>query len=250
MTSAPRHTHDTLVEALCEFRLAPSTTPGWTAKSPGQLLNQLQAEFPNMEPVNETGIEFTVDQKTGKAVHRIVQGGVKIRYSNDDGSRLVQVSPNLYCFNILNNYPGWEAMRQQILAKWRIVSETVKPHRIDRIGLRYINKLPLTPEGHRLQDWLQPNDYIPKGIIESETGFSYRLESRIASTDVVIVILVSRQDAEETTMFFDIDRIATFNEPLEEAELAAKLTYLHDDVRRIFDTAQTTRFKAYLQPSQ
>ena len=64
MTSAPRHTHDTLVEALCEFRLAPSTTPGWTAKSPGQLFNQLQAEFPNMEPVNKTGIEFTVDQKT------------------------------------------------------------------------------------------------------------------------------------------------------------------------------------------
>lgn len=243
----PRYPNPTIQEALCEFRLKPSSQTDWNPKRPGEILGRLDIKrFPGMEPVNELRVELVLDQ-SGQAQQRIVQGPQKIRYSSDDGTRMVQVSPVVYCFNSVRSYPGWDEFREAIIENWNIVHPFLNPERIERVGLRYINRIPLSAQYAKISDWLRPNKYIPAGISDSLPGSKYRFESKISETDIIIVSLVAQSDNKGIDcVFFDIDRGSSPHNLPDELEIRATIAKLHDDVWDVFSSAKTDLLEDYL----
>lgn len=239
--------NDTIQEALCEFRLKPSPQTTWTAKTPGEILKKIGLEsFPGMEPITDIGFELTVDE-TGQPRPRIIQGPQKFRFSSDDGSRLVQISPAMFSFNAVGKYPGWHTMKEQIVDNWKKVRTTLAPQHIERIGLRYINRIPLSDAHSRISDWLKPNRYVPEGITQSRLGSKYRLEARISERDIIIVTIVD-QEAEDKSkqLFLDIDLGVTMQTLPTDDDVAKEIERLHNHAREVFDATKSDLYEAYL----
>lgn len=246
MSEHPKFPRNTIQEAVCEFRLRPSDPLSWTPKTPGQIFKALGADkFPGMEPINEVGFEIVVGPD-GQAQQRFVQARPRFKFSNPDDTRLVQASPSIYAFNAVRNYPGWVEFQELILENWELVRKEVQPAAIERIGLRYINRIPAPPES-QISDWLRHSPYIPEAIDQAASGIKFRLESNLSASDTVIVtILREPLSAQMSDIFLDLDR-ARLNVGLPtSAELRNIISSLHEAIWEIFESAKTERFDAYL----
>jgi uncharacterized protein (TIGR04255 family) len=133
-----------LIEAVCEFRFAPSDEWDWTI--PGRLYDRIQGEFPRREQVQ--GIGFTLQIGEGpQPTVPAVQGGVdRVMMSREDGSAVVQVGPNQIVVNHKLPYPGWNRfyeLIERILGMYLDLAPSTPPQ---RVGLRYINQIPRPSE--------------------------------------------------------------------------------------------------------
>ncbi len=246
MTKHESYKNPTIQEALCEFRLTPSQDFTWDRKSSTAILNSLGTKnFPGIEPIHEMGIEVQMDE-TGHSSQKLIQGLQKIRYSNEDGSLLVQVSPNSFSFHAVNKYPGWNSVLKEILSTWTKVKSVTKPTGINRIGLRYINKIPLQ-KNKKISDWLKPSQYIPEDFIQSEIQSKFRAESHVDESITILNIAANDKKAPDYSLFFDIDRLQNIKGIPKEQELSRIIDTLHDHVWDIFNNSRTDLYLKYLQ---
>ncbi|OGP88263.1 MAG: hypothetical protein A2156_14515 [Deltaproteobacteria bacterium RBG_16_48_10] len=132
-----------LIEALCEFRFTPSSPWDWTL--PGRLYDQLAEEFPERSQVDGVGVQIKLGP--GKPLSsQVIKGPDRVQMKRSDGSAMVQVGPHLLAVNYLRFYPNWETFRGLILSTFEKNIKLCGECNLQRIGLRYINQIPL-PEG-------------------------------------------------------------------------------------------------------
>ena len=239
-----------ILEALCEFRLKPSARQEWSPRLPTIILQKLGAKnFPGMEPIKELGIEVNVDRRTHQTTQRVVEGLPKIRYSNDDRTKLVQVAQNLFCYNVVRKYPGWPTMKRNIKSNWEKLSPILDPELIERIGLRYINRMPLMPGHGLISDWLKPTRFLPRALIEAMPRSNGRIDVQVSDQDQIVVMLSVQPEAESPSyrnIILDIDRIMYLERLPDIAELMSSVEKMHIDVWNIFDEARTEFMVEYM----
>lgn len=129
-----------LIEALCEFRFAPS--PSWDWTIPGRLYDAIGRDFPERDQVDGLAVQFAFgsDKPSAKPV---IKSPERVQMKKADGSAMVQVGPNLLVVNHLRPYENWQAFRPMILEAYTKHEQISGPMQVARIGLRYINQIPL-----------------------------------------------------------------------------------------------------------
>jgi len=127
-----------LMEALCEFKFAPSAPWDWTF--PGRLYDQLAGEFPVHSQVDGVGVQihFGPDKPVSS---QVIKGPDRIQMKRTDGSAMVQVGPHLLAVNHLRPYSDWESFRALILRVFEKYIKLSGECSLERIGLRYINQI-------------------------------------------------------------------------------------------------------------
>lgn len=178
----------------------------------------------------------------------MVQAPPKFRFSNTENNRLIQIAPALCVFNVLRPYLGWSNMQSMIRSNWPIVCDVIEPTSVDRIGLRYINKIP-TPQGYIVADWLQATKHIPAGFIHSLYPMSARIEAK-PTKDCQISVTVAHIEPsanEPQGILYDIDciRLGRLSTRIDEIELIIK--DLHNRVWDEFKSALTPKLERFLK---
>lgn len=158
-----------LIEALCEFRYAPSTPWDWTI--PGQIYDRIKSEFPKRKEVRAIGVQI---QPGAEATFTNIQTGPeRIQLIRSDDSALVQVGPNLLVINHLRPYPRWEVFRDlimKILEEYCSISQLSKLH---RIGLRYINQFMLPKDEIKIDHYLTLDPPL-QGVLDKPLNKFYQ----------------------------------------------------------------------------
>jgi uncharacterized protein (TIGR04255 family) len=164
--------HPTIVEAICDirFRLAPRKK--WKPSFPGELFKHIQDEYPEMEAVADMGLQLEVGGPLGPRAQVVAQRP-KVCFKHSNRPLLLQLAENSLTINTLLPYPGWQVMRNDVLAIWQKVEGVLQPEVITRVGLRYINRIVKDTEEDRPGTWLTENAYIPKG-----SAFGFPFEGR------------------------------------------------------------------------
>lgn len=129
----PRFRHPPLAEAVCEFRFA--ETCGWDWTVPGRLHERIRDRFPQVRQVVPAAIVI------GEPGARPPEQVGRLQFVSEDGSRLLQSGPRLLSVDMLPPYPGWETFLGLILDNFRHHAGLLRRHDIQRIGLRYINRV-------------------------------------------------------------------------------------------------------------
>jgi uncharacterized protein (TIGR04255 family) len=186
-----------LAEAVCEFRFTEDSSWDWVL--PGQLYGRIQSEFPLRAQIDSTRVQ---GQKLPKSIPA-------------DGSSMVQVGTNILAINQFKPYTSWTAFSGLILKIYAEFREISSKARIERIGLRYINHLPvseniatnltLSPPLHGelvrpvrtfYQRYELEHDF-PKGVLIHQTGTFQdgdrsviALDLDFGSTDLVEMITI------------------------------------------------------------
>jgi len=138
-----RYLNPPVVEALCETFFSGSV---WDATVPGIFYDRIRGQFPIKSELKQMDVQIQID--TGEAATRMVSAEPRARFASQDGSKLVQVGRDLVVVNHLRPYPQFDAWRPLVISMVKLYGELTKPSAIDKIGVRYINRIEVPEEGH------------------------------------------------------------------------------------------------------
>ena len=77
----------------------------------------------------------------------------RIQFVRSDERALIQLGQDLLAINHLEPYPTWAYFKPIILDKLEVYQDIAQPEGLERIGLRYINKIEFEPLIVELEDY-------------------------------------------------------------------------------------------------
>ncbi len=128
-----------IVEAVIDWRAAPEDP-----LDPQRLHEALEAQLPEYPEITRQ-IEVKVEHHVGPEGGRSSQTHAweAFQLSRQDESYVAQFRKNGLVVSRLEPYGRWAPFRDEALRLWAIYQAVAKPPEIQRIGLRYINLVPL-----------------------------------------------------------------------------------------------------------
>jgi uncharacterized protein (TIGR04255 family) len=76
-----------------------------------------------------------------------------IRIQTDNGKHVAQFRRDAFAYSHLRPYASWQVMFDEMKRLWSVYSTLTKPTKLDRIGVRFINQIPL--QGRDFRSLLQ-----------------------------------------------------------------------------------------------
>lgn len=132
-----------LVEAVCEFRL-PSDAK-WDITTPGLIFDKVRGlggGFPTKEPRIARQVRLT--EKDG-ALNQEVKREERVLFYSPEKDKFIQVGDRIISVHHLKvTYRTWEASFEPIIKDvFKALSSIIETQTLQRIGLRYINRIEL-----------------------------------------------------------------------------------------------------------
>lgn len=150
-----------IIETLCEFRFGSDTN--WDFTFPWILYGKLKKLFP--KPVQEFFINATGEEKL------LLQPEIRAKLKSEDEKTLIQIEPDLFSVNHLNPYTSWNQFKPLIEKAAQEYCSIIKPKEIERISLRYINRIEIPKETIELEDYFRIYPSVSKELSHNFNSF-------------------------------------------------------------------------------
>jgi uncharacterized protein (TIGR04255 family) len=148
-----------LTEAVCEVRF--SADSQWDLAMPGLLYEQLRNDFPIRKPMHL--LQAQIGQ-TAQGLQQALRAIEFLEFSNDSASSLVRVGPNILSIHNHGVYPGWTKFCPLIEGTLQTYVKVAAPKEIERIGLRFVNKIHVPSEVIDLEEYFNFFPHIGKDL--------------------------------------------------------------------------------------
>jgi uncharacterized protein (TIGR04255 family) len=234
----PSYPNPTIVEVVCEIHFALPPGTSWSPATPGALWREIAAEYPDLEPIVESGIELRV-QPDG-ALSQVITEKKRWRFARSPKTRLVQLAEDIISVNYLKPYPGWPEAKEELIRVWQHFAKVANPHSLSRIGLRYINAIRRDAIDELPSRWLKETPFLPRQPLYSIPPLSSRVEAIIGRNNRAIVSMgIIKRDAPLGHLVFDIDCIREASMEPAVTTISTTVEDLHEGVWNIFQSAKT-----------
>lgn len=157
-----------IVEAVMEVR-AQAEAP-WDEPLVTDQLKTKLPDYPNVQSQQEFRHELKVElgQKAEGAIQDM--GWKGLRFESADKLHIAQFNRDGFTFSRLQPYDSWEQFCGEGLRLWQLHVNLAKPAEIQRVGLRFINRMVLSLD-EQIEDYLQILPQKPKGLDLPIGGF-------------------------------------------------------------------------------
>lgn len=155
-----------VIEAVCEFRLTPDTK--WDLTIPGLIYGKVSKEFPNKEERTIQEVEFVT---TEQGLEQRLRTHERVLFLTDDRKTFIQVSPGLLAINALAPYPSWEGFKPRIENAFRALTTEVEIKGLQRIGLRYVNRIQVPVRSVALEDYFNFYPFLGPNLPQDMSNF-------------------------------------------------------------------------------
>jgi uncharacterized protein (TIGR04255 family) len=235
-----KYSNPPIQEAICEihFALEQPLTPN--------RLEQLKPRWADKYPNQTVNEEKNVHLQMGAEGVRIDENmlGKRLICRSKDGTRLAQLSGRFLAVNQLKPYLGWEeGYRDTILARLDDVESELGAMPINRIGLRYINKIEVPENPLKWENWF--NFVLPFPKLEKSLllNFQMHFEQSLPEGQKLVVHCVSLpQSTELSFVILDLDVIWQ-DEAIRSPELPRLLERVHRPHRLAFEAYITDKLR-------
>lgn len=157
----PRLAHAPIVEAVIEIRAR--------AEAPWEedvILERLKSRLPDF-PASQSqqSIQFEFKPEPGKTTEQTIHdlGWRGLRFESADKLHVAQFNRDLFSFSRLRPYDRWNQFSAEALRLWQIYSELAQPVEVQRLGLRFINRMAVPSEG-QLEDYMYVPPQTPRDL--------------------------------------------------------------------------------------
>jgi len=124
----------------------------WRARAekklePAALLEQLKTklpDYPHSQRQQEIGLETEFNAEGGALRQHHAWHG--FRFESADKLQVAQYTRNGFVFSRLKPYQDWEKFQAEAQRLWCIYRELAEPSEIQRLGVRFINLIPVKPK--------------------------------------------------------------------------------------------------------
>lgn len=194
-------------EALCEIRFAHPAR--WGLEVPPAFHQLVRSEYPG-EPRQQiqTALEVAAGQGSPTTMS-VQQSASRIVFSSKISDRLVTVGDTTVSVHVLHPYEGWPNFRRRIESALDAYVEVTGKRHVQRIGMRYVNRITVEGEVVDLADYFRLQALTPKDLEIAVSDLFLRTAGVVqdAHGTGTNLILASAQEDEASapTFILDID---------------------------------------------
>lgn len=160
------------------------------------------------------------------------------QFASSDGKEVVQARLDGYSFSRLHPYTNWEQFSSLAREGWREYAKLLKPVSVNRIALRYINRIPLPVPFSDFTEYVLTAPRVAPTLSLDLKQFFFRAVTQDEKAKATVVIT---ETVEETTtsslhvpLILDIDVFRMGSFPKEAEKLWPLFAPLHDLKNRVF----------------
>lgn len=165
--------------------------------------------------------------------------------SNVEGNRQVQIRIDGFSFNMLKPYSEWEDFSSEAFRLWKVYTEILNPDGVNRIALRYINKIDIPLPMENFQKYIVNMPPIPLILPQKFKNFFMQIEVPCEKEDVNVILTETIDKASSKVLPFilDIDVYKLKKADYTEADLRVEFEYLRSLKNNIFENCITQEAK-------
>jgi uncharacterized protein (TIGR04255 family) len=159
-----------------------------------QLHKGLKNRFPEVreQRLFERSFKFGPDLRESSTQEKIIG----YHFKSPQEQKLIQYRLNGYSFNKLAPYKDWPSLKSEANEFWRLYYKRVKPLKVTRIALRYINRIKIPLPMKNLNEYLLTLPKIAPNLPQEIKTFLMRIE--IQDTEIPAIAIIV-QAMEKTT---------------------------------------------------
>lgn len=224
-----------VIEALCEVYFRESE---WDTTIPGIFYERVSDEFPNKS--ERMGVEIELSLAAEVLATRTRHPEPRSQFSRSDGSRMLQIGRDLLVVNQVRPYPHFGKWRPAVLDAVSLYEELAKPKGVERIGMRYINRIEIPGETLEMAEYFGLYPEIPERIGSSHGAFMMRVE--VPSVHERHQLMVTFGSAPQQTkgsraFLLDLYDMVVPTTPIGSVE--EYLDEAHENIERLFESIIT-----------
>jgi uncharacterized protein (TIGR04255 family) len=198
------------------------------------------AEFPLRQPLMQARVEIGVQPP------RFEQEFLGILAESSDHKSRIQVRRNGLSMHRLAPYTTWDDQVANLRRHWSAYRSAVGAHQIQRLGVRYVNKIPLPSGFSDFGEYVRTIPLIADGLNTSLSSMLMRLEIPYPERQATVLLTeVVAREGGGVFLILDIDAVRLV--PVDEAELWEALSGLHDLENDIFESSITDAARRLFQ---
>jgi uncharacterized protein (TIGR04255 family) len=165
------------------------------------------------------------------------------RLEDEQNHHVVQFMPSGVVFSRLEPYETWEVFMAEALRIWHLFVELAEPQNIDRLGVRYINRIPMQ-RGEQPSTYLKMEPYKLSGINIAPENFFYKEAYKVPDYPYQVQWVRTIQPQQEASsdcesLIFDIDVFTTTLLQLDQGTLTQRLQEMRWLKNKIFFSSIT-----------
>jgi uncharacterized protein (TIGR04255 family) len=166
-----------------------------------------------------------------------------IIFTNNEGNKKVQFRKDGFTFNQLKPYSSWDNFSREAFKYWNIYKQEIKPDSINRIALRYINKIDLP-----LNDDLNFSNYflnippLPSTFNQGYLSLFVRIKAQCSIGDFIANVTSKFDKPEDNYLPFliDIDVFSNRNFAIDK-NLNEEFLKIRENKNEIFESIITDK---------
>jgi uncharacterized protein (TIGR04255 family) len=156
---------------------------------------------------------------------------------SDNQDSVVQYRVNGYTYNNIKNYTGWDNFINPAIEYWNLLTANIEEVVPQRIGLRYINSLPLKPQDN-LDDLIIGCPKVPidgASLIGLFSKISFKFGDIIGN----YILAIENPSNTAINLIVDIDLFLQLNAPVSLKDIMEILNNLRNKKNEVFFSAIT-----------
>jgi uncharacterized protein (TIGR04255 family) len=233
-----------IVEAVCELRFELEAVPDQSVIE--AIFEALKSKFPEKKKPTQQQIQFELNIKEKKEEFKHSSHPFD-QFFSADGKDLVQINKGVISIHRLRPYQSWEVFSETIRLVLETYRKSVRIKSLQRIGLRYINRIEIPAATFNEEDYFhwRPTtpDGIPKDVSSFIVGAVFPFEGGRDSVKAQLVSELPVPIVDKSPFILDVDYSLGSPGTIEEKDIEEWLVNAHNHIIAIFESVSTEKAK-------
>lgn len=160
-----------ITEALIDIRIdAPAAA---TLDVLEALYEEVRQHYPVKRRTFQIQGQFSGGDQVGAAAKQSVVG---FSLESEDRRQIFQARFDGFTFSRLRPYGNWSELRDEAKRLWRLYYSAVKPERITRVAVRYVNRIDIPAQTFDFKDYFRTAPEVSSALSQDLSDFFMRLQ--------------------------------------------------------------------------
>jgi len=230
-----------IVEALCEFRFEPGAP--WDMTVPGLVYERIRDGFPKRRQAKAFEVSVAAEPE---GIGQQVLTADRMQFLREDEKALVQVGANLLAVNYLKPYTTWQEFLPLIRQGFDAYLAAANPKGIQRIGLRYINRIEIPGQRIELEDYFEFRPFIGPQLPQDFGPFIVGIQVPYENSRDFLRLQLAKASAETpntVAIMLDLDYFLARPGEVPQDNVFEWVDVAHNHVEEAFEACITDRLR-------
>jgi len=170
------------------------------------------------------------------------------RFQSEDKKHISQFNRDGFVISRLSTYESWQQFSEEGVRLWKIFKTLAEPSDILRVGLRFINRIPLPPGEQSIEDFIHPAPAPPGNFKLPFINYLHHDTLAVPGHPYAINVIQTVQPAQASAgdgvaLILDIDVFTTEGIELSDETLSRRLLEMRWLKNKVFFGSITDRTK-------